>query len=442
MTQRPPSIGYLPKGYPRISETFISGEILELERLGLEISIYSLKRPGESIRQPCAQQVRSPVVYLPEKIVRWLPLLLPVHLALWLRRPRGYTKALRWTLSHCRRRRSTTTLRRFFQAGWLVGWLLRGRTIPHFHAHFCHGPATVAMFVKWMTGSTFSFTAHAKDIYLTRPDTLREKMREAEFVLTCTGYNRRYLGEIGGDLVPVHLVYHGIDVGRFSRASREQIVPLRSYVDGIRIPMLLSVGRLVEKKGFDTLIHACALLRDRGLRFRCVIFGEGPERSALESMIRSLNLGGIVELPGGILQDELLEVYRQAEVFALPCQVLENGDRDGLPNVLVEAMAMQIPVVSTEVSGVPELVEHGVNGFLVPPRSPEPLADRIHALLRDASLRRRFGEAGRRRVTEEFDQRRNTRRLLALFQEALGLPPVGSEARPEPAPVARREGSV
>jgi glycosyltransferase involved in cell wall biosynthesis len=267
-----PIVGYLPKGFPRISETFITNEVLELERLGLHIEIYSLKRPEGSGRQPMASQVQAPLQYLPEKIVLSLWMLLPVHLLLCLRRPGRYWKCLRWTVARCVRSRSTSTLRRFFQAGNLVGWHLRGRTLPHYHAHFCHGPATVAMFVSWLTGSTYSFTAHAKDLYLTDPEILRIKMQDASFALTCTGFNQRYMDDIGGGACPVHLVYHGIDVARFTRSHYRQVVPMHGRdKDGAHLPMILSVGRLVEKKGFDTLLRAYALMRDQGLRFRAVL---------------------------------------------------------------------------------------------------------------------------------------------------------------------------
>jgi glycosyltransferase involved in cell wall biosynthesis len=443
MKSRGITIGYIPKGYPRVSETFITNEILQLERLGLGLHLFPLKRPEGHARQSNVHEVRAQVNYLPEKIVLSLPLLLPVHLALALRRPRAYAKALHYTLSRCLRQRSTSTLRRFFQAGFLVGWTLRkAPRIQHFHAHFCHGPATVAMFVKWLTGTSFSFTAHAKDLYLTEKDILRDKMREAEFVLTCTAHNRDYLEATGGDLTRVHLVYHGLDLSRFQRGATDQIVPLAAYADGTRVPLILSVGRLVAKKGFDTLVRSCAMLRDRGLRFRCMIYGDGEQREALQELVQSLGLEGMVELPGAVLQDDLVEIYRQATLFALPCQILENGDRDGLPNVLVEAMAMEIPVVSTDVSGVPELVEDGRNGFLVPPRSPERLADRMQALLADPALRREFAAAGRHRVLAEFSLEANTRRILQLFNATLGMHPVESAPGPvESAPRVRQDGT-
>lgn len=439
------TVGYLPKGYPRISETFIINEILTLEKLGLDIRIFPLKRPDGAARQSTAGQVQAPVRYLPEKIVLSLPFLLPVHLWVLVTRPRGYARALRYTLSRCIRQRSTSTLRRFFQAGYLVGWTLRGTRIRHFHAHFCHGPATVAMFVKWMTGIPYSFTAHAKDLYLTEPDILRDKLREAAFAMTCTTHNLEYLEQVGGGLTPLHRIYHGLDLSRFTRAASAHIVPLASSpAAGGGVPLVLSVGRLVEKKGFDTLIRACGLLHAHGVRFRCLVYGDGPQRAELEALVRALGLEGTVELPGAILQDDLVQVYRQASLFALACQVLDNGDRDGLPNVLVEAMAMEIPVVATDVSGIPELVEHGTNGFLVPPRSPQLLADHMRMLLEDAPLRRRMAQEGRRKVLAEFDLERNTRRVLSLFQETLGLRPVDAALSPTPpasAGLARQDGS-
>ena len=428
-----PTVGYLPKGFPRISETFITNEVLELERLGLDIEIYSLKRPEGAGRQPMAAKVQAPLTYLPEKIVLSMLMLLPVHLMLALRRPTRYWKCLSWTARRCWKSRSTSTLRRFFQAGYLVGWHLRGREIPHYHAHFCHGPATVAMFVSWLTGSTYSFTAHAKDLYLTDPAILRTKMMDASFALTCTGFNQQYMENISQGACPVHLVYHGIDVERFTRGSHSQVVPMRGRnKDGEHLPMILSVGRMVEKKGFDTLLRAYALMRDQGLKFRAVLYGDGEKRAQLEALVRQLELHDIVEMPGSILQDELVEVYRQADMFAIACQILENGDRDGLPNVLVEAAAMEVPIVSTDVSGVPELIDDGINGFLVPSRDPQALAERMAKLLLDPQLRREFAQAGRERVLRDFDLQNNTHRILGLFHETMGLSPVHTDSTTEP----------
>lgn len=428
------TIGYIPKGFPRISETFVANEILELERLGLRIEVFSLINPAEHGVQPSARAVRAPVHYVPEHVVRSLHRVLPAHVAFAGKHPRVYWKTLGRALRRAWQRRSMASLRRFGQAGFLVERLLGDRNISHFHAHFCHGPTTVAMFVRWLTGATFSFTAHAKDLYTTAPEALREKMREAEFVLTCTEANRAYLEQIGGDVASVHRIYHGIDVQRFTPGDAEEsagaVARERASIDtrvqsmaveDAGVPLVMSVGRLVPKKGHDVFLRACAILRDRGVRFRGVIHGEGPQRGELEALRRELRLDELVQLPGRILQDDLVARYREAAVFALACQVLRNGDRDGLPNVLIEALAMRVPVVSTNISGVPELIEHGVHGVLVEPRAPAQMADGIERLLGDRDLGRRLASAGRQRVLAEFDTRRNTRHVLELF-EALGDP--------------------
>lgn len=428
------TVGYIPKGFPRISETFVSNEILELERLGMDIRLFPLFKPGETGVQPSARAVRAPLRYVPQHVLRALHRVIPAHVALACKRPRAYWRALRCTALRCVRRRSVASLRRFAQAGFLVQRLLQDQQIGHFHAHFCHGPATVALMVKWLTGATFSFTAHAKDLYTSAPDALREKMREAEFVLTCTDANHRYLNNVGGDVASVHRVYHGIDLERFLPAPGNG-VSTAVRANSKDAPVILSVGRLVEKKGHDVLIRACAVLRDRGVRFRCVIYGEGPFRGRLEAIRSSLGLDELVELPGRILQDDLVACYAQADVFALGCQVLTNGDRDGLPNVLIEALAMQVPVVSTSISGVPELIEDNVHGLLVPQRSPEALANAIATLLADPAMRHRLGRNGRERVVRDFDMRRNTRHVLELFESLRGsaAPEVPKAPQREPA---------
>jgi len=425
------TIGYIPKGFPRLSETFVSNEILELERLGVQIQVFSIMNPKEKGMQPSARAVRAPRHYVPERVLFSLHRVLPAHLALAFKRPDRYWSTFFRAIRRAFQRRSTSSLRRFAQAGFLVERFVGKQEIRHFHAHFCHGPTTVALFVKWLTGATFSFTAHAKDLYTTAPESLRDKMRQAEFVLTCTQANQAYLERLGGDVVPVHCIYHGIDIERFTPPDASRTAPEAEAADPIDVPLVLSVGRLVEKKGHDVLIRACALLRDRGTRFRCVIHGEGPMRIELEALRSSLGLDDVVQLPGRILQDDLVNRYAKADLFALACQVLENGDRDGLPNVIIEALAMELPVVSTNISGVPELIENGVSGLLVQPRAPQELADAIETLLADVELRRRLARAGRRRVLDEFDTRRNTRLVLELFENVNGLVAVNSSPASE-----------
>jgi glycosyltransferase involved in cell wall biosynthesis len=250
-------------------------------------------------------------------------------------------------------------------------------------------------------------TAHAKDLYTTLPRNVRIRSQAARFVVTCTQFNAAYLAGILGEAhrVPIHVLYHGTDLQRFS--------PDRSAVEPRRI---LSVGRLVPKKGFPDLVRALALLRARGVPIRTDIYGGGPLREELEALGRQLGLDGELAFHGARLQDEIVAAYRRAAVFALAPVVTDDGDRDGIPNVLVEAMASGVPVVATRISGIPELITDGVDGLLVPDHDPAALAEAVERVLRDPELADRLGQAGRRRVAPHFDLARNTRRLRALFE--------------------------
>jgi glycosyltransferase involved in cell wall biosynthesis len=211
---------------------------------------------------------------------------------------------------------------------------------------------------------------------------------------------------------PIYNIYHGLDTRRFApRAdSAEEAAP----------PVALSVGRLVEKKGFPVLIEACRLLKDRGYRFRCqIIGGPGPCAQQVASLIRELAVDDIVALQPAVTQEELREAYRQATLFALPCQIADNDDRDGIPNVLVEAMASGLPVVSTNISGIPELIEHGVNGLLTPQKDARALADAVARLLDAPAMRRELGAAARKKVCMSFDAESNVLALHRLFLDCL-----------------------
>jgi glycosyltransferase involved in cell wall biosynthesis len=284
--------------------------------------------------------------------------------------------------------------------------------VRHLHAHFADTTTQVAMLASMMTGIPFSFTCHAKDIYLGDPEDLTRKIKRAKFVVTCTSANVTYLQQLVGEAEArkINVVYHGVDVEKFSPGEpTERGSP----------PQILSVGRLVEKKGFPELLRACAILRSKGHDFRCLIIGEGPERPVLEKQIRHLELTDIVSIPGARSHEEVLDAYRHADVFALPCQVLKNGDRDGIPNVLLEAMAVGLPVVTTPVSGIPELVRHGENGILIPERNHRSLASALEKLLLDADLRLRLGKAARLSVVRDFDSAMHVSQLAAFFSAAL-----------------------
>jgi glycosyltransferase involved in cell wall biosynthesis len=259
-----------------------------------------------------------------------------------------------------------------------------------------------------LLGRPFSFTAHARDIYAT-PSALAEKMRAARLVVTCTQYNVDYLRRLCPDLAHerIQLVHHGVDANAFAETG--------VGVNDLAPPLVLAAGRLIHKKGFDVLVTACGLLRDRRLAFRCRIVGDGPLRTALARAIRDASLDEVVELPGWVPADRLAAMLPRAAAFVAPSRIAAGGDRDGIPNVVLEAMAARLPVVGTDVSGIPEAVADGVTGLLVPPGNADALADALQRILAGPGASRAMGEAGRRRVLTRFDLTSSSRRLAELF---------------------------
>jgi glycosyltransferase involved in cell wall biosynthesis len=403
-----PRIAYLVKRFPRLSESFILNEILEIRRQGLDVVVYALMDPKETLVSPEADQLRPEVVYLHDSgdpAGSWRRLTAGA-LAQIVRRPQGAAR-LAWALLSVHR--SVPSLRHAVEALWLAGDLRR-RGVTHVHAHFAHSPAAVA-YLAWLAGGPrYSFTAHAKDLYTTLPRNLRIRARAARFVVTCTAFNRAHLEALlePGAHPPVHVLYHGTDLSRFQPSGRN---PLPGRI--------LSVGRLVDKKGYPYLLDALAILHSREIGFRCDIYGGGPLRASLDERIAALGLQQLVRLHGSRLQAEIVEAYRSAAVFALAPVVTDDGDRDGIPNVLVEAMASQVPVVSTRISGIPELITSGREGMLVEPRDPHALADALQAALQDGTRVVAMAAAGRAKVEQQFDLRANTARLRSLF---LGAP--------------------
>ncbi|MCP4694832.1 MAG: glycosyltransferase family 4 protein, partial [Desulfobacterales bacterium] len=327
---RKPVLGMILKGYPRISETFISNEILLLEKLGFSIHLISMRHPRESFSHKSIREIRAEVDYLPESILKGLPWFLYHNVMLALKIPRQYGGALRVAFRRFRRTRKSATFKHLLQAGHLVHGFLKGRGIVHLHAHFAHSPSSVAMFASRLSGLPFSFTAHAKDIYTSNPAQLQEKIALARFVATCTEYNKRYLKSVAKNgSTPIQAVYHGIDVDLFSGKEEE-----RSPAEPYRI---FTVARLVPKKGLPTVYKALRLLRDQGVAFRHTLIGDGDDREALLTLIRELGLSDHCQWLGTLPHDEVLAHFRRSDIFVLGCEVAKNGDRDGIPNVFVES---------------------------------------------------------------------------------------------------------
>jgi glycosyltransferase involved in cell wall biosynthesis len=429
-------IGYILKAYSRTSETFISNEIYLLENEGLRLSIFSLKKLQGQQRHGFIDMIKAPVTYLPQTtsaekdlFIFWLwknlPQFAAYHGKLWRLKPIAYLKTLLLVLVMCLRYRASAIaapnwgfIKEFLQAGFIALKVLESGCIRHLHAHFCHTTTTVTMLASKLSQIPFSFTAHAKDIYrkdLNPGDLLALKMRNAKFAVTCTGANREYLDRYRPQTTPLYTIYHGLDAALFTPGNDGSVAG-----DQASHPLILSVGRLVEKKGFNYLVEACRILRDRGHAFKCLIVGgEDQYADKIRSLIAQLDLNGIISLHDAVTQEELRRFYRRATVFTLPSQVMENGDRDGIPNVLVEAMAMELPVVSTNISGIPELIEDGTDGLLVPQKNAEALADALERLLNDRDLRQAFGKAARAKVCRHFDSKRHVTMLKDLFETSL-----------------------
>ena len=414
-------IGIVVKRWPRLSETFVLSEILGLEGAGLRLHVYALMDSHEQAFQDAVRSVQAPVTYLRSGTRADWRVLFSAQWEMLRRRPGPYLRTLCYVLA---RRRHRSTFVHFFEAARLAV-LLREHRVTHLHAHFAHGPTSVAHFVSLLDDVPFSFTGHAKDIYLTARDLLAVKVAAARFVATCTAHNVAYLRELAAsaDHAKIHLVYHGVDSGRFSpEAVPRQVDAERSDTkSGGRPFRLMAVGRLVEKKGHTHLLRACALLRERGVRFTLAIYGSGPKREEILALVQKLGLGDVVRLHGSRTQEELIALYREADVFVLSPRVLDSGDRDGIPNVLMEAMSVGVPVVATEVSGIPELIEHDKSGLLVRPDDEVALASAVQRLLDPAhgpSLRARLGSEGRRRVVEHFEAAKHLQAMVDLLNGA------------------------
>jgi glycosyltransferase involved in cell wall biosynthesis len=408
-------VAFVLKGYPRLSETFIAQEISALEQLGLGILIVSLRHPTDHAVHPLHRQVRAALLYLPEYLHREIGRVWRAWL--WSRRQPGYPVARAAWLSDLRRDRTPNRIRRFGQALVLAAEL--PGDVDHIHAHFLHTPGSVARYAALLTGLNWTVSAHARDIWTLPEWEKRKKLSEARWVVTCTETARRHLASLTSRPEAVWLCYHGLDFNRF-----EAPVPHLARRDGSdaqQTVRILSVGRAVPKKGYDDLLRALALL-PAGLHWRFVHMGGGSLAEALRLQAKRLSLSDRVEWRGAVAQPEVLAAYREADLFVLASKVADDGDRDGLPNVLIEAQSQRLACISTSISAIPELIEQEVTGVLVPPNNPTALAEALERLIRNPQERARLGAAGECRVRSFFSIESGINLLAARF----GLPNVGS----------------
>jgi glycosyltransferase involved in cell wall biosynthesis len=408
-------VAFVLKGYPRLSETFIAQEILALERLGLEILIVSLRHPTDRAIHPIHRQISAALLYLPEYLHRELARIWRG----WLRSRRlpGYSAALAAWLSDLKRDPTPNRIRRFGQALALAAEL--PHDIGHIHAHFLHTPASVARYTALLTGLGWTVSAHARDIWTTPKWEKRIKLAEAEWIVTCTEIARSHLAGLISRPHALWRCYHGLDLERFEAAPRHT-----SWRDGSdpRQPVLiLSVGRAVAKKGYDDLLDALGLL-PADLEWRFIHIGGGTLDGALRLQAERLGLSHRIEWRGAMAQPAVLAAYREADLFVLASKVAKDGDRDGLPNVLIEAQSQRLACVSTDVSAIPELIEQNVTGLLVPPGNPIGLAEALERLIRDPEERARLGAAGEHRVRRHFSMEAGIDLLATRFGLACASP--------------------
>ncbi|MBN1930830.1 MAG: glycosyltransferase family 4 protein [Desulfobacterales bacterium] len=412
----PPVLGMILKGYPRISETFISNEILLLEKLGFSIHIFSMRQPRETFCHDSVKQIKASVDYLPESLLTHLPSLLYHNGMLAKKSPKLYKEAFQMALRRFIRKHRHATLKHLLQAGYLVHKLLPASRAVHLHAHFAHSPTSVAMFAGRLSNVPFSFTAHAKDIYTSDPMQLQEKIAHARFVVTCTQYNKDYLTELSPDeTTPIHRIYHGIDIDFFSHNKalcKLKSKPCPPY-------QILTVARLTPKKGLTTIYKALRNLLDMGFSIRHTLIGDGEDRHQLLALIKELCIGDVTQCLGTLPHQDVLEYYRQSDLFVLGCEIAPNGDRDGIPNVIIESMAMEVPVVATRISAIPEVIIDEKTGLLVPPGRPEKMAQAMVRLLTDMNLRNQIVTAARKLVMDQFDNKILIQDLAAIYRRSI-----------------------
>lgn len=403
-----PRLVVVVKGYPRLSETFIAQELRGLELAGLELVIVSLRHPTDKKRHAVNDEIAADLLYLPEYLYQEP---LRVLRGLWaaLRRP-GFWPTLRGFLGDLLRDPSPNRLRRFGQAAVLVGeWPAGGVWL---HAHFIHTPASVADYAARIMGMGWTVSAHAKDIW-TSPDwELSAKLGRARWAVTCTASGHDHLQTLAQDPTRVHLSYHGLNLERFPPFTDAR--PARDGSDPAQPVRIVSVGRAVPKKGYDILLRALALL-PQSLHWRFTHLGGGAERETLQKLAEDLGIADRVTWQGAVEQSEVLAAYRQSDLFALACRITEDGDRDGLPNVLVEAASQGLVCVSTAISGIPELFTSGENGWLTPPDDPEAFATALQTAITSPALRHTYGAAAEARVRGTMDYHHSIAQLVDLF---------------------------
>lgn len=401
-------VAYLAPEFGALTSTFIYREVEALRGLGLDVLTYSTMRPKDKVVSDEAREIVDQTLYLYElpkgRIVAEATVFAVRHFPAFLR--------AKWLMLRDAMAAEVSQPADRVKMIWhfIVGCALAGRLksagVQHIHAHFAHVPTAIAMYAGLAAGIPFSFTNHANDIFQ-RPVALREKVGRSAFTACISQYNVAYLAKRGCDRDRMRVIRCALDVAEYAYE-----VP-RPVDDGA---IVFAVGRLVEKKGITYLVEAARILKDRGRRVHCKVAGDGPLKEALQKQVQEAQVADVVDFVGSQPQENVRRLLRTCHVFALPCVEAADGDIDGIPVSLMEAMAMGVPVVSTGVSGIPELIQDGENGLLARPRDAASLADAIERLMSDQDDARRLAEAARRTIETEFEQMRNAKLLKEAFE--------------------------
>jgi len=398
------------KGYPRLSETFIAQEIRALEKRGLKINIISLRHPTDQFTHPVHQEIKSPVTYLPEYLYQE-PIRVTKGLLKAVHQP-GFKAAFRCFLRDLKRDFTLNRIRRFGQAVVLAVEL--GDEITHIYSHFLHTPSSVTRYTAIMRNLPWSFSAHAKDIWTIPQWEKQEKIAHALWGTTCTAYGHVHLANLApdNDRDKIFLSYHGLDLTRFPKPPKRTNQPDGS---NSKQPItIVSVGRAVAKKGYDTLLSALSEIPS-DIHWRFVHVGGGPLIKELKKQAQRLGLEQNIDWLGARDQDVVIDTLRSGHIFALACRIDDDGDRDGLPNVLMEAQSQKLACISTNISAIPEFIKSGKTGLLVAPDDPKALVEAMIELINNPSRRKSFADAGYNRLVTDFSSLACITKLMNRF---------------------------
>jgi glycosyltransferase involved in cell wall biosynthesis len=408
----PPRLAIVLKGYPRLSETFIAQEIRALELRGFELCIFSLRHPYDPATHPIHAEIEAPVYYLPEYVHDDIPAVLRAFFQVcW--KP-GFWRALTAFSRDLWRDPTRNRMRRFAQSMVMANEM--PASVQHYYNHFMHTPASVTYYASKINQTPWSVSAHAKDIWTIPEWELREKLASTQWVVTCTRANEKYLSSLADTEDKVTLLYHGLDFDRFGQ--KPETASNRDGSDADNEVRLVSVGRAVDKKGYQILLAALSAL-PATLHWRFVHIGGGELLDQLQHQAREYGIDGRIKWLGALPQTQVLAQYREADLFVLPSQISADGDRDGLPNVLMEAQSQNLACLSTNISGIPELIIHAETGWLIEQKDHQQLTQALQKMIADPELRSSLAQAGFERVRREFSMDRGIDTLVSRLQQSM-----------------------